>query len=163
LCLVDLVIESRWVSTPLAFAGHGDSITQPSSARQNVWFASFLFMGLMIPEDDVPLVFRPLCTIMPFKYVFRTVLWTEWHDTEYDGARAVTGAADIYGRGFVCDDPNLALLGCYGRTGLQVLNSFKAVSCLLSTPLAGSTRRSGTTVSGGVERRANLGLNNPAV
>eukprot|EP01047_Picozoa_sp_COSAG01_P056582 COSAG01_NODE_6434_length_3669_cov_1.916527_6_plen_141_part_00 len=50
-------------------------------------------MGLMIPEDDVPLVFRPLCTIMPFKYVFRTVLWTEWHDTEYDGARSVTGAA----------------------------------------------------------------------
>ena len=34
----------------------------------NVWFASFLFSGIMVPEDDVIWPFRIFCSILPLKW-----------------------------------------------------------------------------------------------
>jgi hypothetical protein len=49
------------------------------------WFASFLFMGVMVAEEDVIWPFRILCSIMPLKWGFRLLLWSEISDAEFDG------------------------------------------------------------------------------
>jgi hypothetical protein len=95
------------------------------------WFMSFLFMGLMLPEKDVIWPFRILCTIMPLKWGYRTLLWTEWgpdDSPEYEGTAECTPELQMQ---FKCsplqewycpDDPPMA---CYGKEGLTILDSVK--------------------------------------
>jgi ABC-type multidrug transport system ATPase subunit len=82
-----------------------------------VWFASFLFNGVLVAEDDVVWPFRVGFSILPLKWCFRSLLYLEYSDTTFSGAEI--DASDS--RGFTCGADNI--LQCYGRTGKQVLDS----------------------------------------
>jgi len=92
-----------------------------------VWFAAFLFAGVMVPEADVIWPLRVLCKVLPLKYAIRGMAFVEIHGTTWKGA-VLDAAAP---RGFTCpEDPSY--LECYGRTGAQVLETlganFKSIS-----------------------------------
>ena len=83
----------------------------------NLWFGSFLFAGVMVPEKDVVWPFRSMCYILPLKYFLKSAMFTDFHKTTFSGAHV--DATDP--RGFSCNDANT--LGCYGYYGTQVLDS----------------------------------------
>jgi hypothetical protein len=85
----------------------------------NFWFASFLFAGFLVPEDDVPMPFRLFATVSPIKWASKAAAYAEFNGAEFEGA--VLDEADP--RGFSC-----GTIECYGRTGLQVLNTLKSTT-----------------------------------
>jgi len=84
----------------------------------NVWFANFLFSGMFIAAADVVWPFRLFCYILPLGHSMTAMIYTEYHKKEWSGA--VLDATDA--RGFSCD-ADVSTMNCYGRTGLQVLDS----------------------------------------
>lgn len=86
----------------------------------NFWFASFLFAGFLVPEDDVPMPFRLFATVSPIKWASKAATYAEFSGTEFEGA--VLDEADP--RGFSCG----GAIECYGRTGLQVLNTLRSTT-----------------------------------
>jgi hypothetical protein len=102
----------------------------------NIWFTSFLFAGLVIPEESVIWPFRVFFTILPLKWGIQTVAYLDIVDATYSGAyycdtlvrndcivipgesvgwTCAANPGDIY-------NP----LQCYGHTGEQVLYSLSA-------------------------------------
>jgi ABC-type multidrug transport system ATPase subunit len=92
----------------------------------NLWFASFLFNGILVAEDDVVWPFRLMYYTLPLKWCLRSLLYLEFSQVDFKGA--VVDAADP--RGFTCGAENI--LECFGATGKQVLNSigrnYKSIS-----------------------------------
>ena len=84
----------------------------------NLWFGSFLFAGVMVPEADVVWPFRTMCYISPLKYFLKSAMYTDLSETTFSGA--VVDLSDP--RGFHCTGTNPEL-GCYGYYGKQVLDS----------------------------------------
>ena len=101
----------------------------------NLWFASFLFCGIMVPEADVPWPMKLFNYILPLKYFLKSAMHTDLHQTTFSGA--ILDAEDP--RGFSCPR-NVTLdgavdavkekaseshnsLACYGFYGDQVLDS----------------------------------------
>lgn len=96
-----------------------------------VWFASFLFAGVMIPLSDVVYPFKLFGYIMPLKYALKAIIYQEFIDQDWKGAELcdpqtdTTGFCYSYGsktgpdEGWTCG-PNNEL--CYGKTGEQVLD-----------------------------------------
>ena len=101
----------------------------------NLWFASFLFCGIMVPEADVPWPMKMFNYILPLKYFLKSAMHTDLHQTTFSGA--ILDAEDP--RGFSCPR-NVTLdgaveavkekaseshnsLACYGFYGDQVLDS----------------------------------------
>lgn len=102
-----------------------------------VWFTSFLFAGVVIPEDMVIWPFRIFCYIMPLKWGISTIAYLDAIDAEYTGAYLCvsddrTDCLYHYDDG-VAVEPGWSCakneggeynpLQCYGRTGEQVLES----------------------------------------
>ena len=104
-----------------------------------MWFASFLFAGIMIPQEDVIWPFRAFGYISPMKYALRTVVYTEFIDRTFDGAELCDPTTDsncYYSgsntgadQGWTCGANNEA---CFGKEGWQVLDqlhrSFDTIS-----------------------------------
>lgn len=102
-----------------------------------VWFTSFLFCGLMIPVADVIWPFKIFAYIMPLKYGLRSIIYHEFIDQDWKGARVCNPNADSncfqIGNndgnkdGFTCGVFEAGSL-CFGAKGWQVLeimrNSF---------------------------------------
>jgi ABC-type multidrug transport system ATPase subunit len=99
----------------------------------NIWFTSFLFAGLVIPEETVIWPFRVFFTILPLKWGIQTVVYLDTIDATYSGAwdcdpsirnDCIVIPGDLIG--WSCGenqgDPYNPLQ-CYGRTGEQVLHS----------------------------------------
>ncbi|KAK3284935.1 hypothetical protein CYMTET_7438 [Cymbomonas tetramitiformis] len=82
----------------------------------NMWFCSFLFAGIMVPEKDVPWPFKAMIYLFPFRYSLASLIYLDFHDTTFDGA--YLDANDP--RGYSCTD---STTWCYGYTGKQVLDS----------------------------------------
>lgn len=102
----------------------------------NIWFTSFLFAGLVIPEESVIWPFRVFFTILPLKWGIQTVAYLDTIDATYSGAwdcdpNSRSDCIVIPGdsMGWTCaknqGDP-FNPLQCYGRTGEQVLYSLSA-------------------------------------
>jgi len=87
----------------------------------SLWFASFLFGGFLVPQEDVPMPLRLLAYASPIKWGTKAVAYAEFAGTVFDGAQLDPSDP----RGFSC--PQLAPSDpqCYGRTGLQVLNTLR--------------------------------------
>jgi ABC-type multidrug transport system ATPase subunit len=104
-----------------------------------VWFTSFVFAGVMIPENMVIWPFRIFCYIMPLKWGIGSIAWLDAYYAEYDGARLCydedndTTCIFHYDNdgnkiepGWSCADTvngDYNPLQCYGREGEQVLDS----------------------------------------
>ena len=102
-----------------------------------VWFISFLFAGVMIPEDMVIWPFRIFCSIMPLKWGISSIAWLDAYDAEYNGAYLCESADRndclFHYEDGVATEPGWSCsknqggvynpLQCYGRTGDQVLQS----------------------------------------
>ncbi|QDZ19957.1 ATP-binding cassette transporter [Chloropicon primus] len=95
-------------------------------AYMNLWFSSFLFCGIMVPEADVPWPLKVFCYILPLKYFLKSAMHTDLHETTFRGA--MLDSEDP--RGFSCRNATgdqgagaESSLACYGYTGHQVLDS----------------------------------------
>jgi len=95
----------------------------------NLWFASFLFGGFLVPEDDVPWPLRALATVSPMKWATKAAFFSELRGTTWAGA--VLDARDA--RGFSCPGASSAS-ECYGATGAQVLQTMRATAFKHLTP-----------------------------
>jgi len=73
----------------------------------NIWFASFLFGGFLVGNDDVVWPIRTFAYILPLKYCVKSMVYAEYID------------ADDYG---ACDLNNSDEI-CFGTTGKQVLQT----------------------------------------
>jgi hypothetical protein len=105
-----------------------------------IWFACFLFMGFMVPEEDVIWPFRILCIIDPLKWGFRLMLWSEFaFGPDYAGVAECTPELEQQSlmalgmnnmAGFICTRterdwycPDYPPMQCYGGDGETVLKS----------------------------------------
>ena len=107
----------------------------------NMWFISFLFSGVMVPEDQVIWPFRAFIYILPLKWAFSSSQWLDAIDSEYSGAwlceeGTSAGRTDCLYHfddagnklypGWTCSEiPNGEYnpLQCFGKLGWQVLDS----------------------------------------
>jgi len=89
-------------------------------AFMGVWFAQFLFGGMLTKDEDVIWPLRILCFILPLRYGTQAMAYEEYIDSTWKGAMScnVTRDAWCYEGGYKCDT-----LECYGGTGKQVLDS----------------------------------------
>mmetsp|Transcript_16122 Transcript_16122/g.22265 ORF Transcript_16122/g.22265 Transcript_16122/m.22265 type:complete len:621 (+) Transcript_16122:56-1918(+) len=87
-----------------------------SMGFMNMWFCSFLFAGIMVPEADVPWPLKAMIYLFPFRYSLSSLLWIDVHDVNFDGA-----VLDDSQAGYSC--PDIVDDWCFGRTGYQVLDS----------------------------------------
>jgi len=85
------------------------------------WFASFLFAGIMVPEDDVVWPLKIMVWIFPYRWALSGMAYIDYKDTTWSGA--ILDATDP--RGFSCPENEAMLppLPCYGYTGTQVLTT----------------------------------------
>jgi ABC-type multidrug transport system ATPase subunit len=95
------------------------------------WTTSIVFCGLVFRGGDVIWPFRLLYYVMPLQWLFNGLGYDLYTPSTYDGAaecvpgEEVTtdqGAATCAATGFYCTDASQSL-GCYGRTGSQVLET----------------------------------------
>ena len=102
----------------------------------NIWFTSFLFAGMVIPETTVIWPFRVFFTILPLKWGIQNVAYLDVIDATYSGAYPCDPAvrtdclmAPGDSIGWTCTQTpggNFNPLLCFGRTGKQVLYSLSA-------------------------------------
>jgi ABC-type multidrug transport system ATPase subunit len=102
-----------------------------------VWFTSFLFAGVMIPESMVIWPFRIFCYIMPLKWGIGSIAWLDADESTYSGAYlcdpdirsdCLMHYEDGQGitPGWSCSSTEGGAynpLQCYGHSGEQVLES----------------------------------------
>ncbi|CAE7656472.1 PCS3 [Symbiodinium pilosum] len=81
-----------------------------------LWFASFLFAGVLVPEEDVVWPLRAFAIVSPMKWSIKAIVNAEMYGTTFDGA-----VLDNSTRGF--SRPGVSELECWGVTGEQVLTS----------------------------------------
>lgn len=80
-----------------------------------LWFAGFLFCGIMVRESDVVWPFRAFSYITFLKWAIKNIVYLDFIDATWTGAVTDTTSAS----GFSCGgDPY-----CFGRTGKEVLSS----------------------------------------
>mmetsp|Transcript_56160 Transcript_56160/g.111487 ORF Transcript_56160/g.111487 Transcript_56160/m.111487 type:complete len:1121 (-) Transcript_56160:482-3844(-) len=93
------------------------------------WSCSLVFCGLVFRGNDVVWPFRILYYIMPFKWLFNALGYDIYTPTLYSGAATCVSNTNIttnegvglcQSSGFYCLDTSKSI-GCYGRTGQQVL------------------------------------------
>lgn len=103
-----------------------------------IWFTSFLFAGVMIPEDMVIWPLRIFCYILPLKWGIASIAYLDANEEKYRSAHpcpyptdpaCLTHDGDSIG--WKCDS-DIELSQCYGYTGTQVLDTlggnYEAVS-----------------------------------
>jgi len=81
----------------------------------NIWFAGFLFCGIMVREGDVIWPFRALSYVTFLKWAIKNLVYLDFIDATWTGA--VDDATTPLG--YSCGDSPL----CFGRTGKEVLTS----------------------------------------
>lgn len=88
------------------------------------WFVSFLFAGMIIPEDDVQMPLRLFCYLSPLRWGIATASYVEFFDTTFGGAQLLNDS-------YTCPDlPNP--MNCLGYTGKQVLASMHVMFSVVS-------------------------------
>jgi len=100
-------------------------------ANIGVWFANFLFDGLLVQDSSVVWPLRAICYILPLRYGIQAMVYSEFVEAEFSGAEACDENSDLqcHGRGFFCIDN----FPCYGKTGDQVLDTLHYNFPLLSS------------------------------
>jgi len=99
-------------------------------AFMGVWFAQFLFGGLLTKDEDVMWPMRIICYILPLRYGTKAMVYEEYIDSIYQGVLPCNATSDpwCYPGGYKCDT-----LACYGETGKEVLDSMNINFRLISS------------------------------
>jgi len=98
-------------------------------AFMGVWFANFLFGGMLVKDDDVLWPLRLTCYILPMRYGTQSIAYEEFIDSTWAGAISCNSTETTCSdRGFICDSRP-----CYGQTGTQVLDSLHIGFNLISS------------------------------
>jgi len=85
----------------------------------NVWFTALLFMGFMIPTDQIIWPLRFFHYVLPLRWQTESLAHTLFTSgTDWEGAE-LCSSCDT---GFQC--PGNAGVGCFGVTGEQIMDSF---------------------------------------
>jgi len=94
------------------------------------WFASFLFCGLVVKDENVMWPLRLLCHILPMRYGQRAIGYEELIDIEFSGAQYCNITNDLLcpPMGFKCTGET-----CFGITGKEVLDSVHVLVDLYSS------------------------------
>jgi ABC-type multidrug transport system ATPase subunit len=104
-----------------------------------IWFASFLFSGIVVPVEDVIWPFRAFAYILPLKYALKAIVYQEFIDQDWSGASLCDPQVDSpcfsfndktgSQEGWTCGNVNDL---CFGKEGWQVLDqtsrSFTSIS-----------------------------------
>ena len=95
---------------------------------QTFWFASFVFNGMFVPRDEIVWPVRVMAYASPFYWSTKSFVWVLFKDIpDYEDALVcIPGEPTSVGgvcndQGFYC--PSHGDLQCFGRTGLQQLES----------------------------------------
>ena len=126
--------------------------------QMNLWFSAFTFAGVWLPIDDIVWPFRLLCYVFPYRWQFPaaayavlayTPVYSEAYQCDVVTGMAIAGplnstvpcnpmTLDDEGYGFYCS-PHVPVSGYFGRTGLQILDSFgSTIKIMQSTgPMVG--------------------------
>eukprot|EP00605_Chrysophyceae_sp_TOSAG23-4_P001823 GSChrysophyteH1.ASY1.ANO1.2013.1 assembled CDS len=89
----------------------------------NVWFISFLFSGIMVPEDQIIWPFRVLVWLLPLNWGMSAIAYLDISDTTNDGAFLCT--KEIW-PGWTCSEEpggEYNPTQCLGYLGTQALDS----------------------------------------
>lgn len=87
-----------------------------------VWFAAFLFAGVVIPQESVPWPFKLFTWMSPLRWTLRSVVRMDMVDSTFAGAQ-LSGTSPL---GYECPGDTSGGAACFGRTGSQVLTSLHA-------------------------------------
>lgn len=85
------------------------------------WFASFLFAGFLVPEDDTVWPLKAFVYVSPLRYGTKAMVYNEIHGTSWEGAVRNSSSAE----GYSC--PGHSFHECFGLTGDQVLDSMRRI------------------------------------
>jgi hypothetical protein len=93
----------------------------------NIWFTSFLFAGVLLPEEDVVWPLRAFVYVLPFRWGLSAMVHTEYIKApDYSGAESCTPGVGVCGpKGFYCPGDKSGGLQCFGTTGAEVLDSIQ--------------------------------------
>lgn len=97
-------------------------------AYQNFWFLMFVFNGLFVVQDEIIWPLRVLSYISPLMWGTHSFIWSIFKDSpEYEDALVCNPGGNTSAGG-ICNDegffcPDFSDLQCFGRTGLQQLDS----------------------------------------
>ena len=85
----------------------------------NMWFSSFLFAGVMVPEEDVIWPFRAFTYMLPLRWALTSMALVDFRDTTFGGA-----VPDDSPKGFSCPEmSDSSRATCYGYAGVDVLET----------------------------------------
>jgi len=102
-----------------------------------LWFASFLFCGLVVRDVHVMWPLRLLCEILPLRYGQKSIAYEEFIDRQFSGAQYCDPVNDMHClNGIKCNGA-----ACFGITGKQVLDNLNHILDLYSAD-EGTTRES---------------------
>jgi len=87
----------------------------------NFWFASFLFAGFLVPEEDTVWPLKAFVYVSPLRYGTKAMVYNEIHGTSWQGAVQNVSSAE----GYTC--PGHSFHECFGVTGDQVLESMRRI------------------------------------
>lgn len=82
----------------------------------SAWFGSFLFSGMLVSPDQMPMPLPFLRFLSPFFYAGRSIVRMEMGSNTYAGAHNCPSCLS----GFACDS-DIPASSCYGHTGAQVM------------------------------------------
>jgi len=95
-----------------------------------IWFASFLFCGLVVKDLNVMWPLRLLCHILPLRYGQKSIAYEEFIGREFSGAEYCDPVSDLQclRGGYKCSDAT-----CFGITGKEVLDGLHVIIDLYSS------------------------------
>merc|ERR1719193_2185748 len=99
-------------------------------AYMGIWFAEFLFSGLLVKDEDVLWPLRAICYVLPMRYGLQAMVYTEFIDTTFSGVETCVPSNLTCPLGFTCGDDYYA--PCYGESGYQVLENIHYTFPLIS-------------------------------
>jgi len=88
-----------------------------------LWFSAFLYGGFLIPGDDMVWPLKVFYYILPLKYSVRSMVWAEYHQSEWQKCKDDASPGTYQSNGELC----------YGRDGKDVLETLNSIFPLFSS------------------------------
>lgn len=99
-------------------------------AYMGIWFAEFLFSGLLVRDEDVIWPLRAICYVLPLRYGVQAMVYSEFIGTTFSGVETCVPSNLTCPLGFTCGEDYYA--PCYGESGYQVLENIHYTFPLIS-------------------------------
>merc|ERR550534_1933560 len=89
-------------------------------AFMGLWFAQFLFNGMLARDEHVIWPLKILCYILPLRYALKSMGYEEFIDSTFEGTERCNPMTDIGCKpaGYMCKTEV-----CFGETGTEILDT----------------------------------------